>query len=288
MVASSSPTALKRWIAFELRRLREASGRTRHEAAARLGRAVAQIGHLETGRNLPSAGDVEVLLTWYGYPDRIEFFRDLLKRAKKGRDWWIGFGDAVPHSFALFLGLEAAAVQLQSYDALVVPGILQTPAYAKAIIRTAARTQPDHEIERRIELRMARQQLIEREDEPLQVWSVLDEAVLHRQVGGVEVLREQLDRLVKLAERPNIDLQVLPAAAGAHVAGEGTFTLVTFPPELDSDPGVVYVETLARDIYFEDSADILLYRQALTRLQVQALTPEESPSMIKRIAEELR
>lgn len=288
MVASSSPTALKRWIAYELHRLREASGRTRQEAAARLGKAVAQIGHLETGRNLPSAGDVEVLLTWYGHPERIEFFRDLLKRAKKGRDWWIGFADAVPHSFALFLGLEASAVQVQSYDSQVVPGILQTPAYAKAVIRAGGRAQPDHEIARRLELRMARQQLIEREDEPLQVWSVLDEAVLHRQVGGPEVLREQLERLGKLAERPNIDLQVLPAAAGAHAGGEGAFMLLTFPPELDSDPGVVYVETRVRGIYFEDPAEIQLYRQALTRLQVQALTPEESPALIQRIAEELR
>lgn len=288
MVASSSPTALKRWIAFELRRLREVSGRTRQEAAARLGRTVAQIGHLETGRNLPSVGDVEVLLTWYGYPDRIESFRDLVKRAKKGRDWWIGFADAVPDYFGLFLALEAAAAQLQSYDALVVPGILQTPAYAQAIIHAGARGQPDHEIARRVELRMARQQLVERTNEPMQVWTILDEAALQRHVGGAAVMREQLERLVKLAERPNIDIQVLPASVGAHAGTEGSFTLLTFPAELHSDPGVVYVETRVRGIYYEDPTEIQLYRQALTRLQVQALTPDESPAMIQRIAEELR
>jgi transcriptional regulator with XRE-family HTH domain len=288
MVASSSPTALKRWISYELRRLRDGSGRTRQEAAARLGRTVAQIGHLETGRNLPSAGDVEVLLNWYGHPDRIEFFRDLLKQAKKGRDWWIGLADAVPDYFALFLGLEASAAQLQSYDCVVVPGILQTAAYAQAVIRMGERARPDHEVARRVELRMARQQLIERTDEPLQVWTVLDEAVLHRQVGGTEVLREQLERLVKLSERPNIDIQVLPVTAGAHAITEGTFTLLTFPPELHSDPGVVYVETRVRGIYYEDPAEIQLYRKALTRLQVHALTPDESPAMIQRIADELR
>jgi transcriptional regulator with XRE-family HTH domain len=288
MVASSSPTALRRWISYELRRLREASGRTRQEAADRLGRTVAQIGHLETGRNLPSAGDLEVLLSWYDHPERIEFFRDLLRRAKKGHDWWVGLADAVPEYFALFLGLEASASQLQSYDALVVPGILQTPAYAQAIIRAGERARPDHEVARRVELRMARQQLIERADEPLQMWSVLDEGVLHRQVGGVEVMREQLERLVKLSERPNIDLQVLPVTAGAHAGTEGSFTLLTFPPELHSDPGVVYVETRVRGIYYEDPAEIQSYRQALTRLQVQALSPDESPAMIQRIAEELR
>lgn len=287
MVASNSPTALKRWIAFELRRLREASGRTRQEAADRLGRALAQIGHLETGRNLPSAGDVEVLLTWYGHPERIAFFRDLLRRARKGRDWWIGFGDAVPQYFALFLGLEASAVQVQSYDGLVLPGIVQTPAYARAIIRAGERSQPDHEMQRRIDLRMARQQLIDRDDDPVQVWAVLDESVLRRQIGGTEVMREQLERLVQLAERPNVDLQVLPFTAGAHAGAEGAFTLLTFPPELDSDPGVVYVETRVRGIYYEDPAEILLYRQALTRLQVQALTPDESPAMIARLAKEL-
>lgn len=287
MVTSGSPTALKRWIAFELRRLREASGHTRQEAAARLGRTVPHIGHLETGRNLPSAGDVEVLLTWYGHPDRIEFFRDMLRRAKKGRDWWVGFADAVPDYLELFLALEASAVQLQSYDSQVVPGILQTEAYARAIIRAGERARPDHEVARRVELRMARQQLIERADEPVQVWSVLDEAVLHRLVGGADVMREQLERLVKLAERPNIDLQVLPAAAGAHAGAEGSFTLLTFPPELYNDPGVVYVETRVRGIYYEDPAEIQLYRQALTRLQVQALTPDESPAMIQRIAEKL-
>ncbi len=287
MVTSGSPTALKRWIAFELRRLREASGHTRQEAAARLGRTVPHIGHLETGRNLPSAGDVEVLLTWYGHPDRIEFFRDMLRRAKKGRDWWVGFADAVPDYLELFLALEASAVQLQSYDSQGVPGSLQTEAYARAIIRAGERARPDHEVARRVELRMARQQLIERADEPVQVWSVLDEAVLHRLVGGADVMREQLERLVKLAERPNIDLQVLPAAAGAHAGAEGSFTLLTFPPELYNDPGVVYVETRVRGIYYEDPAEIQLYRQALTRLQVQALTPDESPAMIQRIAEKL-
>jgi hypothetical protein len=112
--------------------------------------------------------------------------------------------------------------------------------------------------------------------------------VLHRQVGGAEVMREQLERLVKLAERPNIDLQVLPATAGAHAGTEGTFTLLTFLPELHSDPGIVYVETRVRGIYHEDPAEIQSYRRALTRLQVQALTPDESPAMIQRIAEELR
>jgi transcriptional regulator with XRE-family HTH domain len=287
VVATNSPTALKRWIAFELRRLRENSGRSRQEAAERLGRTGAQIGHLETGRNLPSAGDIEVLLTWYGHAERIDFFRDLLKRAKKGRDWWIGFSDAVPDYFALFLGLEASAIQVQSYDALVLPGILQTPAYARAVIRAGERSQPEHEVARRVELRMARQALLERAEDPVQVWAVIDEAVLHRHVGGPEVMREQLERLVRLTERPNVDIQILPFTAGAHAGAEGAFTLLTFSPELESDPAVVYVETRVRGIYYEDAAEILLYRQALTRLQVQALTPDESPAMITRIAKEL-
>ncbi|MPZ65241.1 MAG: helix-turn-helix domain-containing protein [Pseudonocardiaceae bacterium] len=286
-MSSGSPTALKRWIAFELRAMREEAGRSRPQAAERLGRAVTQIGHLETGRNLPSLPDVEVLLAWYGRPERVEVFRDLIRRARKGRDWWIGFTDAMPEWFGLYLGLEASAVEAASYDAVHVPGLLQTAPYAEAIIRAGERALSEAEIARRTELRMARHALYERQQDPLRVWAVLDEAALRRQVGGPAVLRDQLHLLAELANRPNIDLQLLPASSGAHAGVEGTFTLLTFPPELEGDHGVAYVETRVRGIYYEDPAEILLYRQALTRLQVQALDPEESRDAINRIAQEM-
>lgn len=265
----------------------KAAGRSRQEAAERVGKASTQIGHLETARNLPSLADVEILLTWYGHADRVEVFRDLVRRAKRGREWWIGFTDAMPQWFGLYLGLEASAVQVASYDAVMVPGLLQTAAYAEAVIRAGERSLSEPEIERRVELRMARRSLYERDEDPLQVWAVLDEAVLRRQVGGPGALEEQLQRLVELAARPNIDIQVLPADAGAHAGAEGSFSLLTFSPELEGDAGVAYIETRVRGIYYEDPAEIALYRAALTRLQVQAITPERSPDAILQITKEI-
>lgn len=282
---SNSPTVLKRWIAYELRQLRERSGVERQAAAARIGRNISHIGHIETGRNLPAPTEVEVLLDLYGVPERSEFFRELVRRAKKGTDWWLGFSDAVRDWFSLYLGLESSAVQLESYNSIVVPGLFQTSAYAEAIIRGWEPELSDAEVAKRVELRLARQHVLDRDPDPLRVWAVLDESVLRRAAGGPAVLRDQLEHLVKLAKRPNIDLQVLPANAGAHTGTDGTFVLMTFPPEL---PGsAVYVQTLITGIYYEDAAEVLRYRNALTRLRVQAVTPEESSAVIVRIAEEL-
>ncbi|MGH3992490.1 MAG: DUF5753 domain-containing protein, partial [Pseudonocardiaceae bacterium] len=244
-----------------------------------------QIGHIETVRNLPSTGDLEALLTSYGAADRIELFRSIARQARKGKDWWIGFEDAMPRDFDLYLGLEASAMQIHSYAAVVVPGLLQTTAYAEAVIRGGDPTLTDEEVARRVELRMARQHVLDRKDPP-HVWAVLDEAVLRRQIGGPDVSRQQLEHLVTLAQRPHIDLQVLPAAAGAHAGAEGTFTWLAFPPEL-AGGGVVYLDTRVRCVYYEDPADILVYRNGMTRLQIQATTPANTPSILDHAAKEL-
>lgn len=287
--ASGSPTALKRWIAFELRRLRERHRPiiSRVDAADRIGKSDTQVGHVETARNLPSLSDAEVLLGFYGVPERAPTFRDLIKQAKKGKDWWIGFTDVMPPWFGLYLGLEASAIDYQSYDVVTVPGLFQTAEYAEAVIRAGEHGLTDQEIARRVELRVARCGLVEREENPLRVWTVLDEAVLRRKVGGPEVLRAQIERLVELAERPNVDFQLLPAEAGAHAGVEGTFTILTFPPELEGDHGLAYVETRVRGIYYEAREEIDRHRHTLTRLQVQALPPEDTPAALLQIAKEI-
>ncbi|MBY8853033.1 DUF5753 domain-containing protein, partial [Saccharothrix sp. MB29] len=178
-----------------------------------------------------------------------EFFLDLRLRAKKGRDWWIGFDEsAVPEYFRLFLGLESSAVKIESWDAIVVPGLFQTPDYARAIIRDGDPGLSVTEVERRIELRAARQDEVLDRDDPPRVWAVISEAALRLEVGGRAVLKQQLARLVELRERPNVDVQVLPASAGAHTGAEGAFTLLTFPSELEHDPGCVYTETRVKGV----------------------------------------
>lgn len=288
MAASSgSPTVLKRWIAFELRKLREGQGISREAAANAVHGSAPAIGHIEVGRNLPGPLELERLLQLYGVPERFEFFLELRTRAKKGRDWWIGFGDTVPKYFNLFLGLESMAVQIESWDAQVVPGLFQTPDYARAVIQGGNPELSDDEVDRLVELRMARQrEVLDDGDAPL-VWRVIAESALRLQVGGTETMKFQLKRLLELIKRPNIDIQVLPLSAGAHTGAEGTFTLLSFPPELENDPGVAYAETFIKGYYYEEREQITRYRNALTRLRVQASKPESSSALIRRIAKDL-
>jgi transcriptional regulator with XRE-family HTH domain len=288
LTTSNATTAPKRWITFALKRAREQAGKTRQNVVDHLDCVSSHISHLETGRNLPSAAECEKLLVFYGLGDRWPFFRELLRAAKKGRDWWKApaFSGAEPEWFDLYLGLEAWARVVASYDALVIPGLFQTPEYAAALIAAANPGLPELEVKRRVDLRMERQKVLDREPDPPQVWSVLDEVALHRPVGGPAVIRAQLRHLVQLAARPNIDLQVLPMARGAHAGLDGTFTVLDFPLELLGDPGTVYVQTRLKGVYYEEPAEINEYRQTLTRLQAEALTPAESLLMIARIAEE--
>lgn len=289
MVASStSPTVLKRWVAFELRKLREDAGISRDEAAKSIKGSVQNIGHIETARSLPKPLELERLLELYGVPERSEFFLELRTRAKKGRDWWIGFDEStVPEYFKLFLGLESSAVKIESWDAIVVPGLFQTPDYARAIIRGGRPEFRATEVEKRVELRMARQaEVLDQEDAP-QVWAVISEAALRLEVGSRAILRAQLERLLELREHPNIEMQVLPASAGAHAGAEGAFTVLTFPSELEHDPGCVYTETRAKGVYYEDPTQVMTYRDALTRLRVQADKPEDFARWVKQTAKDL-
>jgi transcriptional regulator with XRE-family HTH domain len=289
VTTANATTAPKRWIMFALKRAREQAGKSRQDVVDHLDCASSHISHLETGRNLPNAAECEKLLVFYGLGDRWPFFRELLKAAKKGRDWWKApaFSGAEPEWFDLYLGLEAWARVIASYDALVIRGLFQTPEYAAALIRAGHPSLSDAEVQRRVDLRMERQKVLDREPDPPQVWSVLDEAALRRPVGGPEVMRAQLRHLVKLAERPTVDLQVLPTARGAHAGLDGTFTVLDFPLELPGDPGTVYVQTRLKGVYYEEHVEIDEYRQTLTRLQAEALTPAESLLMIARIAEEI-
>jgi transcriptional regulator with XRE-family HTH domain len=287
MVASSSPTVLKRYVALELRRLRETSGFKREQVAERLRCAVSHISHLEIMRNLPKGPELEVLLDFYGVAERTAAFLDLVDAARRGRDWWLPFKDAAPEWLDLLLGMESSAVQIDSYDSMIVPGLFQTPAYAKAVIRAAEPEPSDAEVARRIELRMARQDVLTRQPDPPTVWCVLDESVLHRPAGAPQVLLEQLEHLVKLTDLPTLTIQVLPLEAGVHAGIEGTFMILTFPPELEGDPGVAYTEARTRGTYHEDPAEIMIYRNTLRHIQIQARTPQDTRSLLVRRVEEL-
>lgn len=287
MVASSSPTVLKRYVALELRRLREAAGFKREQVAERLRSVVSHISHLETMRNLPKAAELEVLLNFYGVAERTAAFLDLVDAARKGRDWWLPFKGTAPEWFDLFLAMESSAMQIDSYDSMIVPGLFQTPAYAKAVIQAGEPELTDAEVARRIELRMTRQDVLTRQPKPPIVWRVLDESVLYRPAGQPRVLIEQLDHLVKLLDLPTVTIQLLPLEAGVHAGIEGTFTILTFPPELEGDPGIAYTEARAKAAYYEDRTEIMIYRNTLRRIQVHARTPQDTRTVLARRIEEL-
>lgn len=289
MVASSSPTALKRWIAIELHRLREAAGFERPDAAKRLGKAVTAVGHYETGRNLPTPADLEVLLNFYGVPERVAFFRELLGHAKRGQDWWIHFpSTTVAEWFSLYLGLESVAALISAYSALLVPGLFQTEDYAEAIIRAGGRPVTDDEIERRVKLRMARQEILTRTESPAPTicW-VLDESVLRRPVGGRAVMLGQLERLIEVAQLPNVELLVLPAAVGAHAGVEGTFTILDYPEEFAPDPGTVYTENRIEGRYYELPHEVEDFRGVFDSLRALA-RQHDAVAMISQLAKEFR
>jgi transcriptional regulator with XRE-family HTH domain len=270
-----------------MRRLREKSHVSREQAATAVKGSPQNIGHIEVGRTLPKPLELERLLELYGVPERAEFFQELRARAKRGRDWWIGFSGAVPDHLNLFLGLEASAVQIESWDAYVVPGLFQTEATAAELIRVGRPELIAADVARLVELRMARQREILDRESPPQVWSVIAEPALRWRVGGPDVLRAQIDHLIELAARPHVEIQVLPLSAGAHVGTDGTFEILSAPPELHNYPGCVFVEDRIRGHYYEDPEQLLQYRNDLTRLQVQAAKPEETLELLHEMAKDV-
>jgi transcriptional regulator with XRE-family HTH domain len=278
---SGSPALFKRTIALSLQRWRKEVGLAQRDAARRLDRTPQHISNLESGERLPSAADLELLLDLYGKPDRIPFMRELLSAAKRATTWWKALSGAVPKWFDLYLGLESGAAELSSFDTMLVPGLLQTADYAEAVIRGNANLN-DAQIMQCVKLRLGRQQILDRDDDPVHLWTVLDESVLYRIRGDAIVMHAQLAYLLEMSERPGIDVQVLPYNSGATPAQQGgTFTVMTFPPAMESDPGLVYHELLTGGRYIEAPAEIVEYQRALTRLHALAADQKKSREMIK-------
>jgi transcriptional regulator with XRE-family HTH domain len=288
-VVVSSPMVLRRWLAFELARLRRDAGISQKQAAARLGRVQSHLSNLEHGpgakdrRNIPALAEVELLLDCYGRRDLVPQFRQLLEQCRR-QHWWEGLPPGViPPLFDFYLGLEEGAVVIECYDALTVTGLLQCRAYAEVLLRGHGATLAEEEVARRVELRLGRQAVLDRPEDPLRLWVILDESVLHRMIGGPEVMAAQLDHLVKATERPQIQLQILPAVLpathGVHPALHGSFRRMTFPTP--GDPGLVYLESRLGGSYHEQPWEIDEYTEVMNHLRVLALTPEQSTDFIR-------
>lgn len=279
---AKNPTVRRRVLGIELRRLRGAAGLTIEEVAAALDCSSSKVSRIETAKVGASARDVRDMLELYGVAE--EQRQELLQAARdaRKRGWWHAYNDVIPSTSA-YVGLEAAADRIDTYEALLVPGLLQTADYSRAAIQVLHPKAGPHEIDRWLELRRARRARLERED-PLIVWAIVDEAALRRPVGGRGVMRQQLQRLVEDSGRSAVTIQVLPFSAGEHAALYGSFTILRFHGSALSD--VVYLEKPVNDLLLEMDEELEYYSRAFECLQGLALDPVASNALLAELAKE--
>ncbi len=270
--SAGGPTVLRILLGAHLRRLREAQGVSREDAGWEIRSSESKISRMELGRVSFKERDVADLLTLYGVADDDEERSRLLALARQANTpgWWHRYGDVLPSWFQSYLGLEAAATLIRTYEVQFVPGLLQTRDYARAVVLLGHDRASPQEVERRVDLRLARQKVLTQAAAP-QVWAVVDEAALRRPIGGPGVLRAQLQALIDATDLPNVRVQIIPFHAGGHAAAGGAFTILRFP---ESDlPDVVYVEQLTSALYLDKREDVDHYAEAMERLCVEADPP---------------
>ncbi|MEU3030022.1 helix-turn-helix domain-containing protein [Streptomyces incarnatus] len=281
MASNVNPTVRRRRLGQELRKLREQKNMTAEEVAERLLVSQSKISRLENGRRSISQRDVRDLCGVYEVEDQ-RVVDSLMEMARDSRQqgWWHTFGD-IPYS--VYIGLETDAESLRVYEPQIVTGLLQTPAYAEALVRGALPETSAAEIEKRVGVRMRRQERITTEKDPLRLWVVLDEAALHRVVGGKRVMREQLEHLLKLSELPHVTVQVMPFEVGAHPGLNGQYAILEFADAADSS--VVYLEGVTSDLYLEKAQDVQKYAVMYEHLRAQSLSVEASRQLIDETAQ---
>jgi hypothetical protein len=272
-------------LGAHLRRLREAQGVSREDAGWEIRSSESKISRMELGRVSFKERDVADLLSLYGLDDDEERERLLsLARDANTPGWWHRFGDVLPGWFQSYLGLEAAASLIRTYEVQFVPGLLQTEDYAREVVRLGHGKAQADEIERRVGLRITRQQLLNRSN-PAQLWAVVDEAVLRRPIGGTKVMRAQIESLIEVTEMPNVRLQVIGFHVGGHAAAGGAFSILRFPdPEL---PDVVYIEQLTSALYLDKRDDVDLYAEAMEVLCVEADPPGRTADILAGMLRDL-
>lgn len=283
MAANGHPTVRRRRLGAELRQLRKAAGMTSTQAAGRLLVSQSKISLIETGRRPINPRDVRDLCRLYGVADQ-DVIEALMRAARESgqQGWWVSCGD-VP--YGVYIGLETGASSIHTYEPLVIPGLLQTRAYAAALIVETVPGITDEQAAISLEVRLRRQHRAHHPARPFRLWAVLDESALHRRVGDREIMREQLEHLNTLGAQPHITVQILPHTAGAHAGLLGQFSILGFP---DSDTGVVYLERFTSDLYLEKYADRYPYHVMYDHLQAQALNPEDTRHFVNDLIKGLQ
>jgi transcriptional regulator with XRE-family HTH domain len=282
---TTGPTVRRRRLGTELRKLRESNNYKLEEVSAALGVAPSTLSRIETGKAPTKSAYLTQMLDMYGVTDHAQR-QVLIDMAREGhrKGWWAAYDDVLPSGLDIYVGLEAEASGLRSYEISVVHGLLQTVDYARTILRETSPRLTSDQVDRLVDLRIERQKRIN-DVPPLDLWVILDEAVIRRTVGGAAVMRSQLAHLLAAADRPWITLQVLPFASGAHAGHDGPFAIIEFHERTDSE--VAYVETVAGPLYLEKDREVRLRSEAFDRLRAAALSPPASSELIARAATEL-
>lgn len=270
-----APGVVRRLFAFGLKRIRLDAGFSQAQAAKEMRCSQGRIANLEAQRNLPRLEFLEKLLRLYGADAHIPRYTEMLDLAEK-RSWWDGLDETREFAgFDVFLGLEEGASKIETCDPLLIPGLLQTEDYARTLMVGRGASA----IDRAVKLRMRRQETL-LPPNPVHFWTTIDEYALDREVGAAETRRNQLDHLLEMSTYPHVHIQVLPRNVGVHPGLVGPFTIMHFP--LGDDPGVVYIETRIKAVWFEEPSEIDQYTQEMNHLRSLALDPEQSRALIEQ------
>jgi transcriptional regulator with XRE-family HTH domain len=283
MAGRKLPTVRLRRLAGELRRLREAAGLSRETVTAKTGLDESSIYRVETAQTRPQRRTVMALLNTYGITDqtKIDEMVELAKTA--GQPGWVQtYEDYLSEQYTVYIGFEGEASKLSNYETVFVPGLLQTQDYARAVIRGVVPAITDDQVDRHVEARMRRQDVFKRTD-PMQLWAVIDEAAIRRQVGGPNVMHAQLQHLAEAAKAPHITIQAIPYEAGAHPGMPGSFVVMEFPDP--SDAALVYTDSMAGDLFLEKESDVARYRATFQQLVAQALSPAATKRVLRDAAQ---
>lgn len=281
----SGTTTLRVMIGGKLRQLRQDAEITREAAAYEIRADASKISRIELGRVSFRLRDVRDLMVMYGVTDEDEIERvvDMAREANRPSKWK-RYNDFLPDWFSNYLEMEGAASMIRTYEVQVIPGLLQHEAYARSVMMLGYGHTPLTEIDKRIEVRMKRQEVLDREEKRPELWAVIDEAALHRPFGGANVMHGQIKALIEFCDKPNVRLQVVPFSAGAHSGAGAPFTWLRFAYAELSD--VIYLEHLTGGLYLERDNEIDAYQAAMEHLCVQATQPHKTQDFLHRILKE--
>lgn len=283
MPGPSAPTARRRRLGLELRRLREAAGIKLDQVAAQIELTTSTLSRIETGKAPCRTTYLTAMLDIYGVtdPQQIQLLKDMAREGQR-KGWWADYDD-ITTEFGIYVGLEEVAASLRAFETQAVHGLLQTRDYARAVLCALDRKASAESIDRLTELRMKRQEALTRPDSPLELWVILDEAVLRRPVGGPAVMRAQLGRLLEVTELPNATVQVLPFSQGAHAGMIGPFCLMEFPGE---DPPTAYIDSPAGNIFLDKPHQVRRWAEAFDQLRADAMSPGASRQLVAKLSTE--